>query len=135
MGAASLAVSREVDGPECLAVYLGLAAVCDVDCTIRSKGRRDGPATPSPKMVSNGGVPEGLRRTFKPCSQFVVLASFGFQARSPHVTPHLLEASDTRLTPSTVVLLRISGDLAGEKWEEASHERQVARRRVEHRSV
>ena len=76
-----------------------------------------------------------LQLTVQSCSQLVVLPSLSFDACFPHVTPHLLQTSDTCLTPSTVMLLRISGDLAGEQWKKAAHERQVARRRMEHRNV
>jgi hypothetical protein len=116
-----------------LAVCLDLGAVCcNVGRASRSEGLRDGPATPSAKVVSNDEVSEGLRRTFKPCSQLSVFSSFGFEALLSHVTPHLLEASDPRLTPAAVVLLWVSSDLPSQEWKEAAHERQVARRKTEH---
>jgi hypothetical protein len=111
----ALAVSvgfAEIGG---LAVFLDLGAVgCSIGRASRSEGLRDGPAAPSPKVVSDDEVSEGLRRTVKPFSQLGVFSPFSFEALFPHVTPHLLEASDSRLTPAAVMLLWVSSDLSSQ---------------------
>jgi hypothetical protein len=120
----------EVEG---LAVCLDLGAVCcDAGRALRSGRPRDGPATPSPKVVSHEKGSEGLRRTVKSGSQLGVFTSFSFEVCFPHVTSHLLEASDPRLTPAAVVLLWVRSDLSSQEWKKAAHEQQVARRRTEH---
>ena len=132
MCATALVFSFKVAEAEGLALDLCLAAVIGFGCRARFEVPCNGPATLSPRIGSHAPDPKLLQLTFELRSKLVVFSPFSFNARFGYIFPHLVKASDTRLTPGTVVLLRISGDFSSEEWKKATYERQVAGRSTEH---